>query len=685
MKRALLYIGIAIAAIGCTKDDTTTITPNAEITFSAGVTTRVDSTNDCAWASGGSDEVGLFTNQEDEENLKFSVAEDNTMTNVSGHTTLLILSEGTRDYYAYHPYVVDDDINEKKLTFDLVTDGCSDPLLWATVTESNAYDVKFQFTHKLPKVTFNLTAGGVDVESLEELDDVTATLKGAYSTATFGIETGTFDTSSASTDDITLTVTNGTAVAYLIPQYLASGSLWITADGNTYIYPLTNVEWESGHEYKYDITVGEESFSDIRLKGDVYYINTDKGLAAFRDLVNGADNTTEAVIAGDNFASFNSFYNKDIKGKLTQDIDLSKICNASGGTSWSPIGNSYTGSFDGGGFEVSNLYINSTTGEQGLFGTINGGATISNLGVSGSVVGKSYVGGLVGYANGSLGSVVSITNCYSDCSVSASDRDSDSVGSNNYYFGGVVGYAKYTNVTSCYNKGGVIASDNNYVGGVVGYSSYSTLSNCYNTGGVNGNSYVGGVVGDNTNSSKVENCYSTGSVKGSSGQVGGVAGWNTGSSTISNCYNMGDVKGSSYVGGVVGQNSNSSNVENCYSAGSVGGESIYIGGVVGQNGSTVSYCFYDTSTVDGSDDESYTAPQYAVGGSTTNNDTADDTATNYYCGLGNAKMKDDANTDGNLLYYLTYSGYGDSSEWRDDTDPNINSDYPILKWQVPND
>ena len=92
------------------------------------------------------------------------------------------------------------------------------------------------------------------------------------------------------------------------------------------------------------------------------------------------------------------------------------------------------------------------------------------------------------------------------------------------------------------------------------------VENCYNTGSVNGSaasSNVGGVVG--RNEGPVKNCYNTGAVNSSDNNVGGVVGQNF--SGVENCYNTGKVTGSSdysYIGGVVGYNSDFGNVTGCY-------------------------------------------------------------------------------------------------------------------------
>ena len=172
----------------------------------------------------------------------------------------------------------------------------------------------------------------------------------------------------------------------------------------------------------------------------------------------------------------------------------------------------------------------------------------------------------------------------------------DSFVQGNNYVGGVVGYVdSYATVSNVYNTGSVSGSSN--VGGVVGYAYDNTrVINVYNTGSVSGSSIVGGVAGSAFDST-ISNAYNTGSVSGTGDYVGGVVGSTR--STVNNVYNTGSVSGSSNVGGVVG-NTISSTVRNAYNTGSVSGSSN-VGGVVGYANRTVSNV-YNTGSVSGNSD-----------------------------------------------------------------------------------
>ncbi|MBS3768278.1 MAG: T9SS type A sorting domain-containing protein, partial [Candidatus Cloacimonetes bacterium] len=176
----------------------------------------------------------------------------------------------------------------------------------------------------------------------------------------------------------------------------------------------------------------------------------------------------------------------------TADINMWTTPSWDDGKGFSPIGNDdtqFTGSYDGDGHTMSNLYVNRpSTICIGLFGFTQD-ATIQNLGmVNVYITGNSYVGGLVGYNFSSA-----VSNSYSTGSVS---------GSNNV--GGLVGYNESSTVSNSYSLGDVTrssGSDTNF-GGFCGYNfgSSSTIEYCYSTGDVNcGSATDKGFVGSENN------------------------------------------------------------------------------------------------------------------------------------------------------------------------------------------
>jgi len=194
--------------------------------------------------------------------------------------------------------------------------------------------------------------------------------------------------------------------------------------------------------------------------------------------------------------------------KQTASIDLS-------GKVWTPIGSStypFKGSYDGGGYTISNLIIQGNESYQGLFGAASS-ATLKNIRLSsGRVSGNTNIGGIVGYSL--LGS---ITDCISFCNIYGSSTSGA--------VGGIVGYSTST-ISKCYNYGDV--SGNSKVGGILGNGS-AIITSCISKGAIEGVSDVGGIVGNISGS--ITDCYFEGSILTTSGGYAiGYAG------NVSNCY-----------------------------------------------------------------------------------------------------------------------------------------------------
>ena len=307
-----------------------------------------------------------------------------------------------------------------------------------------------------------------------------------------------------------------------------------------------------------------------------------------------------------------------------------------GGKGWSPIGtdssSSFSGTFDGNGYAIKNLYININSSSSvcaGLFGYSAG--TIENLGmidsdisVSVSSGSYSYVGGISGHADGS------VANCYNTGNIS-SYSDSSNYGSSAKFYayaGGIVGVALGT-VKNCYNTGNVSANDNlgsayPSAGGIVGVASGGSVSitDCYNMGNISAKHYAGGIFG--VGIADVNSCYNTGVVSSAYECSGGIAG-KFSMGTISSCYNAGNVRSVyEYAGGIVGYLETSAQVSNCYNAGSYSSVSGVAGGVVGYlYYGGVSNCYNVTSqfSVHGIIGDRYSYKhnyQYVYGGTVSN-------------------------------------------------------------------
>ena len=223
--------------------------------------------------------------------------------------------------------------------------------------------------------------------------------------------------------------------------------------------------------------------------GDVenpFQISTAAELAWFRDYVN------------------ENYDNVKSSAKLTADIDLSDFCHAADDSkiekSWEPIGNSnkkYQGTFDGNNKTITNLYINASQNNMGLFGYASG-STIKNLTFEYANVTNTepYTGILVGKAvKGSTFQNIKISET---CQMKG-DMDT----------GGIAGELQ-GNASNCVNYGNVTATYRN-VGGLVGYFTSGTIQDCANYGDVKGPECVAGMAGF-VSSGKIQNVFSYGNV-----------------------------------------------------------------------------------------------------------------------------------------------------------------------------
>ena len=281
---------------------------------------------------------------------------------------------------------------------------------------------------------------------------------------------------------------------------------------------------------------------------DPYLIGSPDALAWFRDWVNGTYTPDEG----------SAETHPEACAKLTADINMSSVCHPSDEAkniaelSWTPISNSdvqWNGSFDGGGHTISNLYINTTSDNAGLFGYVGKKkytTTISNI--------KDIIFSNVNITSTSSYSGVLAGSISMQTTVSGITVERGTV-NGGYYSGGIVGYANYSVISNCINQANIKASLEN-VGGICGYiNTYCTIERCTNYGTIEGSREVGGIVGVFSDQSKITNCANCGDIKGSS-NVGGIIGWvNGGSSsngpTVFSCGNVTCTSQSNSTGGIL--------------------------------------------------------------------------------------------------------------------------------------
>lgn len=291
-----------------------------------------------------------------------------------------------------------------------------------------------------------------------------------------------------------------------------------------------------------------------------YYINNEQELWNFATKVNG----------GDTFAGITVYLTKDIKLNCSQTKQWTPIgnCNVNNGNLAQNTTNkkAFAGIFDGNGYTISGVYIDSSKNYVALFGYNEG--TIQNLKLKESTIksSKSYVGGIVAYNTGT------IKNCHNYANVISN--------SSNGVSGGVSAYSINANLIDCSNKG-KMEGVNGFIAGVTGYAKETKIQNCYNAGEVKTNAYAAAGVCGLSQTSWLYNCYNKGEVTAIN-YAGGVVAEALAYSSILNCYNIGKVQNvikdanlvdEVYVGGVVSysglENQSNSKIINCYNVGEV--------------------------------------------------------------------------------------------------------------------
>lgn len=268
---------------------------------------------------------------------------------------------------------------------------------------------------------------------------------------------------------------------------------------------------------------------------------------------------------------------------LMNDIDLTDATAPGGdwdysGNGWNPIGSNdnysnlaFSGDFDGNGYSIIGMRIETTsTGAYlGLFANATG--NISNLTMENvSITGGAYAGGIA-----ASGNAATFTNCKVTGKITNVKTNA----------GGIIGNAKSCTVQDCQNHASVTGGA--CIGGIIGNASSCSVSTSYNTGKIHSkyefgyiysqsgsdtlgywttySNYAGGIIG-NASSSTVKNCYNTGKIDittytSSSDRVsydanGAGISYNASATT---CYNTGVAK---YAIGYVSSSNNCYFLEN---------------------------------------------------------------------------------------------------------------------------
>ena len=144
---------------------------------------------------------------------------------------------------------------------------------------------------------------------------------------------------------------------------------------------------------------------------------------------------------------------------------------------------------------------------------------------------------------------------------------------------------EYNHFKGIFNGGGYkithlkITSSNEKIG-LFGFVSNATIQNCNVTGEIEGNNFVGGIVGNAGDNTHILNCSFQGNVKGYLDYVGGIVGNTSSGCEVSGCFVTGKVEGLQRVGGIAGQGIGT--IKNCYALADVTARTAIAGGIAGR-------------------------------------------------------------------------------------------------------
>ena len=374
------------------------------------------------------------------------------------------------------------------------------------------------------------------------------------------------------------------------------GSDLIVADGQTVTYgsPMLRFTHRTAR-VTIVLTDYTEGLASVQLTG----LSTESGNPAEITPYDKGSNTYTAIVAPQSVAAGTAFVTCTFTNGKTF---VYKMKNA---TDWQAGGEyTYTVSLAAAkdlGYTIESNGSYTVTSADGLMNIaelVNGGKTDINITLDTDIdlTGKDWTPIGTNYDNSYKGTFDGGGHTITGLTVTTYDK-----------YAGLFGWLNSAGTVKNVVMEGVQITNNHssgFAGGVVG-NSWGTIENCSVSGSVNGEVYVGGVVGKQTSGS-MTGCSSSATVKGTV-NVGGVAGESWGSMTA--CYATGNVTLEIYPGkdisggGVVGFKGGNS-VLACYATGNVNSKgsstgNVHIGGLFGYKYATAIACYWKNNKEQG--------------------------------------------------------------------------------------
>ena len=374
------------------------------------------------------------------------------------------------------------------------------------------------------------------------------------------------------------------------------GSDLIVADGQTVTYGSPTLRFtHRTARVTIVLTDYTEGLASVRLTG----LSTEDDNPAEITPYDKGSNTYIAIVAPQNVAAGTTFITCTFTNGKTF---VYKMKNA---TDWQAGGEyTYTVSLAAAkdlGYTIESDGSYTVTSADGLMNVaelVNGGKTDINITLDKNIdlTGKDWTPIGTNYDNSYKGTFDGGGHTITGLTVTTYDK-----------YAGLFGWLNSAGTVKNVVMEGVQITNNHssgFAGGVVG-NSWGTIENCSVSGSVNGEVYVGGVVGKQTSGS-MTGCSSSATVKGTV-NVGGVAGESWGSMTA--CYATGNVTLEIYPGkdisggGVVGFKGGNS-VLACYATGNVNSKgsstgNVHIGGLFGYKYATAIACYWKNNKEQG--------------------------------------------------------------------------------------
>ncbi len=287
-------------------------------------------------------------------------------------------------------------------------------------------------------------------------------------------------------------------------------------------------------------------------------------------------------------ADGNDFNKKSVK--ITANIDLN-------GKDLAATTAIFRGSLNGDNHVIANYKLVISAGASGLFGKLEGSATVENIGFVNCTYegnGKNTVGFLAGHANPEFGVGITLSNVYYSAT-----GNSESVSGKNIGLIGNIGAMGYLVINNCEVAGSIYTgkgSAGQAVGGYIGMVTQGAticISNSINNAEINagrfGSGFIGAVGSSAAANISIVGCVNNGKISSPGKSHGGFIGYAISmaidTANIENCTNNGEIEAAGNVGGIIGQcDVGEVTVKNCTNTGSLSitGESG-LGSIVGSS------------------------------------------------------------------------------------------------------